>query len=243
MAEPTEQQGGAEGQQQQQQQQQDSRPDYLDARFNSVEEQARAYKEAEKKMQQDSQRAAELERQNRELLARQQAPAVQAPQQQEQVDLNELYWKEPASVMDRLVQKHVEPFFDERFEMQKNALKAENPGAEKYFPQVDAMVKAQPGLKNKPGIVRQLVRVASAMEFDPDAERKRIEDKVRAEIQGKVVTGVEGAGAAHAGTPSSLPELTIDEKRAAEKFHRDLLPTEAHKKYAENKLKLQQGAY
>jgi hypothetical protein len=234
MAEPTEQQGGAE-------QGTPSRPEYLDARFTSVEEQAKAYKEAEKLMQQKSQRAAELERQNQELLSRQQAVPAVAPQ--EQVDYNELYWKEPATVMDRLVQKHVEPFFEERFEMQKNALKAENPGAEKYFPQIDAMVKAQPGLKNKPGIVKQLVKVASAMEFDPDAERKRIEAQVRAEITGKVQTGVEGAGAAQAGTQTQLPELTADEKRAAEKFHRDLTPFEAYKKYAENKVKFQTGAY
>lgn len=197
------------------------------------------YWKAEAKKAFDARDSAKEEARLLQSRIQQQAPIVQAPPQ-EQVDLNELYWKEPATVMNQLVQKHVEPFFEERFEMQKNALKAENPGVEKYFPQVDAMVKAQPGLKNKPGIVRQLVKVASAMEFDPDAERKRIEEKVRAEIQGKVQTGVEGAGAGPSGTPTLLPELTADEKRAAEKFHRDLLPGEAHKKYAENKLKLEQ---
>jgi hypothetical protein len=175
----------------------------------------------------------------RQLQARQQAAPVVTPAPPEE-NLNELYWQKPAEVMERLVEKHVAPFFDERYENQKAAVRAENPGSEKYFAQVDAMIKAQPALKNKTGIVKQLVKVASAMEFDPDAERKRIEEKVRAEMAGKVITSVEGGGSAPATTPTSLPDLSADEKKAAEKFHKDLSPNEAHKKYAESKLKFEQ---
>lgn len=235
MAEPTEApQGGAEPVA-------PSRPDYLDARFTSVEEQAKAYKEAETKMQQESGKRAELERQNRELLARQ-TPTLPIASPQPEPDLNELYWQKPAEVMEKLVQKHVEPFYEDKYEAQKQMLLTKDPAYAKYFPQIDAMVKAQPGLKKQPGIVEKLYKVASALEFDPDAERKRIEERVRNEMQMKIGTSLEGVGSPPTGTPSSLPELSSDEKRVAEKFHRDLSPQEAHKKYAESKLKWAQGA-
>ena len=241
MAEPTVQQGGAT-QAAPATPTPPARPDFLDARFNSVEEQAKAYKEAETKMQRDSQRAAELERQNRELLSRQQAqPAVVTPQVEDHKELNEQYWTDPVGVLKKVVHQQtrelVMPFYDDKIESQKSALRAENPNVDKYFPQVDAMIKAQPDLRFKPGIVRNLVKVASAMEFDADAERKRITEEVKAQLTGKVVSQVEGAGAGSPGTSVTTETLSNDEKHTAERFHPELSPQEAHKLYAENKSK------
>jgi hypothetical protein len=241
MAEPTVQQGGATPAAPAV----PTRPDFLDPRFNSVEEQARAYKEAEKQMQLKANQTAELERQNRELLSRQQAqPAAVTPHVEDHKELNEQYWTDPVGVLKKVVHQQtrelVMPFYDDKIESQKSALRAENPNVDKYFPQVDAMIKAQPDLRFKPGIVRNLVKVASAMEFDADAERKRITEEVKAQLTGKVVSQVEGAGAGSPGTQVTTDTLNADEKHTAERFHPELSREEAHKLYAENKLKLQQ---
>lgn len=174
-------------------------------------------------------------------MARQQAtPVVEAPAQE---DLNELYWQKPAEVVERLVAKHVEPFYEDKYESQKRTLVSKDPNYEKYFPQIDAMVKAQPELKKQPGIVEKLYKVASAMEFDEPAVRKQIEERIRSEMQNKVLSSVEGAGAGKPDGSPSLPTLSAEQKQFAERFHSDLSPQEAHKKYAEAKAKHDKGAY
>jgi hypothetical protein len=168
----------------------------------------------------------------------QQPVAPPAPEE----DLNELYWKEPAKVIERLIGKQIEPFYVDRYEMQK-AKYADDPIFKKHAPQIDQMVAAQPELRTKAGIVDQLYRVARAMEFDPDAERKRIEADVMARFNLKQAGSLEGAGTPLGATPSTpLAELSDDEKRVATKFYPDLAPREAYKNYASNKSKWAQGA-
>ncbi len=215
----------------------------LDPRFKTVEDQAKAYKEAEKLMTQRAQEAAELKRQlEQERLVRQTPQPVAQPVAQPEEDLNELYWKEPAKVMERLIGKHIEPFYTDRYEMQK-AKYANDPEFQKHVAQIDQMVSINPQLKNQTGIVDKLYRVARAMEFDPDSERKRIEAEVMARFQSKQAGLVEGAGSPGAGpTPvATLADLTDEEKRVAVKFNSDLPQAEAFKKYAERKAKWAQG--
>jgi hypothetical protein len=215
----------------------------LDPRFKSVEDQARAYKEAEKKMTQEAQRRADLERQNRELLSRpQQVVAPQDPQPQE--DLNELYWQKPAAVVERILERYVAPFVDNGYEGQKQKY-ASDPNFQRFAPQIDQMVQMQPELKRQPGIVDKLYRVARAMEFDPDQEREALRAEVRAEIQGKQAGLAESPSAPQGGTQQTNPAntLTADERRVALKFHNDVAPEEAYKRYAASKDKWAQGAF
>ncbi len=216
----------------------------LDPRFKTIEDQAKAYKEAETKMQHESQKRAELERQNQELQTRlsqhgtPSAPAAPAPEE----DLDELYWKSPSKVMQRIIEKQIEPFFEDRYEMQKQKY-ASDPVFQRYAPQIDQMIKAQPELKQRPGIVDQMYKVVRALEFDPEAERKRIEAEVTQRLSNKQTGSLEGAGAPAGATPSTPGnELSDDEKRVAIKFNPDLAPAEAYKKYATAKTKWAQGA-
>lgn len=166
-------------------------------------------------------------------------PPAKQPAQE---DLNELYWQKPAEVIGRLVQQYVEPFVEDRYELQKQKY-AGDPDFQKYAPAIDQMVKAQPALRQQPGIVDKLYRAARAMDFDPNAEKERIRQEVLKELQTKQGGAVEGAGAAAAGGGAGqLPDLSSDEKRVAEKFYPDLPQADAYKKYAENKGKWMQGA-
>ena len=185
-------------------------------------------------------RAKEEARQLQERM--QQPPPVVTPPPVEE-DLNELYWKEPAKVMEKLIGKYVEPFVEDRYELQKGKYAAD-PEFRKYAPKIDEMVKMQPQLKQQPGIVDKLYKVVRAMEFDPEAERQRIRQEEVAKLQTKQGSLVEGAGSPGAGpAPTPTIDLTDDEKKTAEKFNPGINPQEAHKKYAEKKAKWLQGAY
>lgn len=209
----------------------------LDPRFKTIEEQAKAYKEAEKKMTQSTQEAAELRRQNQELLARQQQPPVATPPP----DYNAMFWQNPAEVIGKIVEGYVAPFVEDRFELQKGRY-AQDPNFKRYEPQIDQMVKMQPELKKQPGIVDKLYKVVRAMEFDPDTERKRIEEEVRAQIQGKQINSVEGTGTPSGAAPSQNAELDDKERAVALKFYPDMKPQDAFKRYGDNKIKSRQGA-
>jgi hypothetical protein len=213
----------------------------LDPRFKSVEDQATAYKEAEKKMTQESQKRADLERQNQELLARQQQQATQAAPPPPP-NYNELFWQNPAEVIERLVERQVAPFIEDRYELQKQKY-VSDPNFNKYSVQIDQMVQFQPGLKQQPGIVDKLYRVVRAMEFNPDEERKRIEAEVTARLEGKTAGLVEGAGTPTGAAPTLPVVLSEDEKRTALKFHPELTPDAAYKLYGERKVKHQTGVY
>lgn len=178
----------------------------------------------------------------RDLQSRVQQPPVQLAAAQPEEDLNELYWKEPAKVMEKLIGKHIEPFYEDRYEMQK-AKYANDPNFQKYSSQIDQMVKTQPELKTKAGIVDQLYRVVRAMEFDPDAERKRIEAEVMQKFNLKQAGSLEGAGTPPGVTPTTAAvDLTDDQKKVAVKFYPDLAPQDAYKAYSANLVKWQQGA-
>ncbi len=206
------------------------RPDYLDSRFNSVEDQAKAYKEAEKKMQQEANARAELERQNRELLARQ-VPAPPPVQE----NLDELFWQKPTEVMGRLInrqlQEGVRPFIEDRYNMQKERY-ANDADFKRYEPQIDQLVAAQPELKTQPGVVDKLYKVVRAMEFDPEAERKRIEAEVMQKHNIKVAGMAEGAGSVRDIDPTPKAVLSADEQLAARKIYSDLPPAKAYERYA-----------
>lgn len=216
------------------------KPDFLDPRFESVEAQAKAYKEAEKKMQQEANARADLERQNRELLARQ-VPV--APPVDEGKD-DELFWQQPTKVIqkiiDRQLQAGVAPFIEDRYQMQKNTY-ANDADFKRYEPQIDQLVAAQPELKKQPGVVDKLYKVVRAMEFDPEAERKRIEAEVMQKHNIKVAGMAEGAGAVKDFAPTPKAELSSEEQAVARKLYSEESPAKAYEKYAAAK-KLREGA-
>lgn len=208
-------------------------PDYLDPRFKTVEDQARAYKEAEKKMQQEAQRRAELERQNQELLGRVQQPPQAAPPAEPPVNEDQLFWEKPTEVMKRIVGQYVSPFVDDRYEMQKTQFR-QDPNFAKYEPEIDQMIRMQPELKQKPTVVSDLYKIIRARDFDPVTERERIKAEIMAEMQGKAAAGLEAPG-----SPPVLQappvELTAEEKRAALGIYGNVPQEEAFKKYADAK--------
>ncbi|HEY6022307.1 MAG TPA: hypothetical protein VIY48_21355, partial [Candidatus Paceibacterota bacterium] len=218
---------------------QETRPEWLDPRFKTPEDQAKAYKEAEKKMQQEAQTRAELERQNRELLGRMQQPVVpQAPE----ANYNELFWQNPAEVMDKLLEKRVQaavqPFIESGYQVQKEAY-ANDPEFRKYEPIIDQMAASQPGLKSRPGAVKELYRVVRSM--DPNYE-KSIEERIRQEYQSKTASAVEGAGTPASPKPTSRVELSAEEQAVAMKFYPELSKQEAFKKYHDSKMNMHGGA-
>ena len=169
----------------------------------------------------------------------QQSASAQPPEP----DLNEAYWQKPAEVVRKIVAEMVDPFIEDRYELQK-AKYATDPDFSKYAPQIDNMVKMQPELRKQPGIVDKLYRAARAMEFDPNAERERIRQQVLEEMKLKTGSSVEGAGTPPGTPPSTITgnELNDNERKVAQKFYPDLSQQEAFKKYAENKAKWMQGA-
>lgn len=208
----------------------EERPDWLDARFKTAEDQAKAYREAEKMAQQKSQRAAELERQNQELLGR-----ITTPVAQPETNYDELFWQKPTEVMKNLigsqVQAAVQPFIEDGYQMQKSKY-ANDASFKKYEPMIDQITTAQPQLKAKRGVVDELYRVARSM--DPEYERS-VEERIRQELQQKIGGSVEGAGTPGNIKPAQKMDLSAEEKAVAERFYGDLSPQEAHKKYYEAK--------
>lgn len=225
-----------------------ARPDYLDARFKTVEDQAKAYREAETKMQHEAQRRAILER---ELQMRQQQP-VGPPQSQElpQENLDELFWQKPTEVIDKLVgrklsevTKQFEPIIEDRFQMQKSKY-ANDATFKEYEPQIDQVFRLQPQLKQQPGSLDYVYNFLRAQNFDPNAERERMKAEIKAELTGanRQTGQIEGGGAPATG-PMTTPkmELSADEQRAAIRFYGDLPPQEAYKRYFESKQQWAKG--
>ena len=217
-----------------------AKPDWLDPRFENVEAQAKAYKEAEKFMTQKSQEAADLKR---ELLTRQfQAPVVEAPKPEPELDgnLDEQFWQKPTSVIDKIVERRMgqierkmEPLETDRFERQKVKY-ADDPVFKELEPQIDQVFKLQPALRKQEGSLDTVYKFLAAQSFNPQAERERIKSELIAERAGanKVKGGVEGVGSQGAG-PAATPkmELDSDQQKTALKFYPDLAPQEAYKKY------------
>lgn len=204
----------------------------LDPRFKSVEDQAKAYPEAEKKMQQEAQKRSELERQNQELQAR---LAVPNPPVQDTTNYDELFWQKPTEVISRVVERYIAPLEEDRYETKKQKF-ADDPDFKKYESQIDTVMKAQPHLRKDPESFGKMFKIMKAMDFNQDEYEKQVRAKVMAEIQDKTGGSVEG------GTPSALPketktDLSDDEKNVARKFHPDLSPQKAYEKYAESKNK------
>ncbi|HEY6019929.1 MAG TPA: hypothetical protein VIY48_08500, partial [Candidatus Paceibacterota bacterium] len=226
-----------------------ARPDYLDPRFKTVEDQAKAYREAEIKMQHEAQRRSLLER---ELQMRQQQPQpTAAPIPEPQEDLNSRFWQEPTAVIEKILEKRlgdvtkrIEPFIEDRIQMQKSKY-ANDETFKQLEPQIDQVFRLQPQLKEQPGALDYVYSFLRAQTFDPAAERQRIEQEVRAQIAGgnRQVGQVEGAGNPSQ-APSQTPkvELSADEQIAARKFYSDLPPQEAYKRYYQSKINWAKGA-
>ena len=174
------------------------------------------------------------------------APAPAAPPAPEE-NLDELYWTSPTKVLEKILDRRlsqaVDPFYEDRYEMQK-AKYANDPNFQRYAPQIDELIRTDPKLKSQPGVVDKLYRAVRAMEFDPDAERKRIEAEVIQRMQNKQTGSLESAGTPPGATPPASQQinLTDDEKRVAIKFNPSISADEAYKKYQANKSKWQQGA-
>jgi hypothetical protein len=224
-----------------------ARPDYLDPRFKTVEDQAKAYREAETKMQHEAQRRASLER---ELQMRQQ-PAPQQPQvEPQQENLDEAFWQRPTEVIRKLVgtqlqevTRQFEPIIEDRFQAQKQQY-ANDPMFKELEPQIDQVFRLQPQLKQQPGAMAYVYNFMKAQSFDPAAERERLKAEVRAELTGanRQAGQIEGGGSPGPG-PTTTPkmELTGEEQRTAQRFYSDLTPQEAYKRYFDSKQKWAKG--
>lgn len=216
-----------------------ARPDFLDARFKTVEDQAKAYREAEKKMQHEAQRSASLER---ELQMRQQQP-IAPPTQPEPENLDELFWQKPTEVIGKLVgrqlsevTKQFEPIIEDRFQMQKSKY-ANDATFKEYEPQIDQVFRLQPQLKQQPGSLDYVYNFLRAQNFDENAVRERMKAEIRAELTGanRQTGQIEGGGAPSTG-PTTTPkmELSADQQRTALKLYDNLPPQEAYKRYGES---------
>lgn len=217
------------------------KPDFLDPRFKTVEDQARAYREAERKMQQESQRRALLER---ELQARQQQTVVPQAQPEPQEDLDQIFWQKPTEVINKVFERRLqdvtqqfEPFIDDRLNFQK-AKYANDPVFKELEPQIDQVFRLQPQLKRQAGSVDYVYNFLRAQTFDPNQERERIRQEVEAQMRGgnRQTGQVEGVGAPSGG-PTATPkmELSDDEQRAATRFYSDLPPQQAYERYWKSK--------
>jgi len=224
------------------------KPDWLDPRFKTVEDQAKAYKESERLMTQKAQRASELERQ---LLERQfqpkldPAPPVAPPVEE---NLDEQFWQKPTSVIDKVVSRRIaeverkmEPLAEDRFERQKVKY-ANDPLFKELEPQIDHVFKLQPHLRNQEGSMDYVYKFLAAQNFNPQTERERIRQEIMAERAGanKVAGGVEGVGSPSAG-PVASPKMDLndDEKATALKFYSDIPKQEAYKRYYDSRQKWQ----
>jgi len=223
-----------------------ARPDYLDARFKTVEDQARAYREAETKMQHEAQRRSTLER---ELQMRQQ-PETPPAQPEPQENLDELFWQKPTEVIGKLVGRQLsevtrqfEPIIEDRFQSQKSQY-ANDPTFKELEPQIDQVFRLQPQLKQQPGSMAYVYNFLKAQSFNPDTERERIrqEEVAKLNVANRQAGQIEGGGAPSPG-PTTTPkmELSADEQRAATRFYSDLTPQEAYKRYSESKSKWTKG--
>jgi hypothetical protein len=223
------------------------KPDWLDPRFNTVEDQAKAYKESEKLMTQKAQRASELERQ---LLERQFQPAPIAPKLPEteptNENLDEQFWQKPTSVIDTIVRRRVseverkmEPLAEDRFERQKVKY-ANDPVFKELEPQIDHVFKLQPHLRNQEGSMDYVYKFLAAQNFNPQTERERIRQEIMAERAGanKITGSVEGVGSASDG-PKATPKMDLsdEEQRTARKFYSDMPAQEAYKRYYDSRSK------
>ena len=117
---------------------------------------------------------------------------------------------------------------------------ANDPDFKRYEQQIDQMMSLQPGLKRQPGAVDKMYKVLKAFDFDPAGFEQQVRQKIIAESQGRIAGAVEGGSPPAPLTPQSI-SLTTDEMRIAEKYYPELNQQEAHKKYAESKVKWETG--
>jgi len=209
-------------------------------KFKSQDELVKAYQESEKKMTQEAQARATLERQLQEearvreqLIGRVAPPATTTPPQETNYD--ELFWQKPTEVIGRVVERFLSPFEEDRYQMQKTRY-ATDPDFKRYEGQIDQMMSLQPELKRQPGAVDKMYRVLRALDFNPTDLEQQLRQKIVAEMQNKVAGAVEGAGPPAGGTPQPV-QLSAEEQRIAEKFYPGIAREDAYKKYAESKTK------
>jgi hypothetical protein len=206
-------------------------------RFKTPDELANAYRELEGKFTQTAQEKAEYERSLQELKVRQQfaIPQQQAPTQP-QADDNELFWKSPVEVINRVVMKAFEPLATNQYEAQKERFRSD-PDFVRYESQIDAISQQYPQLKTTPGIVGNLYKMVRGLNFDEAEFERRVREKVAAEQRAKVQGSVEGGGASREAGQEPRIRLTEDEKRIAIKYYPELSTEDAIKRYADNKRK------
>lgn len=210
----------------------------IHGRFKTHEEASAAYPEAEKAMTQALQEAADLKRQFQELQNMQvtQQPAAQQPQE----DINELFWKSPVEVINRVVAQGLEPVYKNYYETQKDKFRSD-PEFQKYESQIDFIANQYPNLKTQTNIIGQLYKMVKGLNFDEGAYKNQVREEVKNEMLNTQLGSVEGgsAGRLPGGNLPVNQELSDDEKRVAEKFYMPdgLSREDAYKKYAEVKVK------
>jgi hypothetical protein len=209
-------------------------------RFKSQDDLVKSYKELETKFTQGSQEAADLKRMIQEL-------QVRVPQQQkeEQVDLDTVYWEKPSKLREDLlndVRKLLEPLAMTQFQVEKTHLKSD-PMFVKYEAEIDQLIgQLPPQLKSQPGMLGELFTLVKGRHQNEilEDERKRIRKEIEEGREGAIFGSLEEpSGGEHLSNKTRLPSLTDEEKRVAEQFNPELSKADAHKKYAEKKVKLE----
>lgn len=206
-------------------------------RFKTNDDLAKSYQELERKMTQEAQTRAALERQLQEQALRDQARTATTPPPETNYD--ELFWQRPTEVIGKVVERFLSPFEEDRYQMQKTRF-VQDPDFRKYEPQIDQMMSMQPELKRQPGSVEKMYRVLKALDFDQGQLEQQIRAKIAAEQQNKLGGAVEGASPTPSATPTAV-QLSEEEARTAVKFFPELTPQEAYKRYADNKVKFGVG--
>lgn len=205
-------------------------------RFKTPDELVKAYQELEADYTRKGQALSERDKMLQELQNRIVAPQIQ-PQNVE--DDNELFWQKPMEVINRIVSKTIEPLTTTYYQTQKEKFRSD-PEFQNLEPQIDNIVNMYPYLKSQPDIVSQLFKMVKGLYFNEGEYERKVREKVKAEMEGKIGETIEGAGNPSQITREiTLEPLTEDEKRFAYNWYSNLddkiTPDEAYKKYAQSK--------
>jgi len=205
-------------------------------KFKSPDDLATAYSNLESEFTRKSQELSA----NKQLLESLQnrvpdAPPIEPPEDDDNID--DLFFREPAKATAKVIQQAVSPIFEFMYEQQKVALRSD-PEFVKYEKEVDQLLNMQPQLKLKPGVVGEVFKMVKGMHFDPEEFTRMVLEKHKERQQEKGEGGLESPSASNLGGEKKDAPLSAEEKAVAEKFYSGMPKDEAHKKYAASKKRL-----
>jgi len=202
-------------------------------RFKTADDLASAYKELEGEFTRKSQTLSEKERMLTEL---QTTPPYRQEPGEDEDDDDQLFFKEPAKAIEKVVRKIVDPLFTSTYNHQKEAFKSD-PDFLKYENEIDNIITQFPKLKTQPNIVGQIFKMVKGLYFDPVEFESKVREKLKTEHHEKVAGGLEGSTPSEGLSGTTPTNLTDDEKRVAIRFNPGITKEEAYKKYAEKRVK------